>query len=55
VFTITAPGVSDVNLYVQSVTLNGAPLATPILHQSDFRAGGALTFVMGPNPSAWGR
>ena len=55
VFTITAPGVSDVNLYVQSVTLNGAPLATPILHQSDFRAGGSLTFVMGPNPSAWGR
>jgi len=54
-FTILAPGVSDTNLYVQSVTLNGAPLSSHTLHQSDFVAGGSLVFTMGPTPSAWGR
>jgi predicted alpha-1,2-mannosidase len=54
-FTIDAPGVSDTNLYVQSVTLNGAPLTTPELHHADLKAGGNLTFVMGPSPSAWGQ
>lgn len=55
VFTIDAPGVSDQNLYVQSVMLNGAPLTTPVLHQSDLHAGGSLVFVMGPTASSWGR
>lgn len=54
-FTIDAPGVSDVNLYVQSVTLNGAPLASPTLHTSDLTPGGSLRFVMGPTASGWGR
>jgi len=54
-FTIDAPGVSDTSFYVQSVMLNGAPLTTPMLHQSDFIAGGSLAFVMGNAPSAWGR
>jgi predicted alpha-1,2-mannosidase len=54
-FTIDAPGVSDTNLYVQSVTLNGAPLTSPTLHQRDFVAGGSLAFTMGPEPSAWGK
>jgi predicted alpha-1,2-mannosidase len=54
-FAIEAPGVSDTNLYVQSVTLNGAPLATPTIHQSDLKAGGSLVFAMGPSPSTWGR
>jgi predicted alpha-1,2-mannosidase len=54
-FTIDAPGVSDTNLYVQSATLNGAPLTTPELHHADLKAGGKLSFVMGPAPSTWGQ
>jgi predicted alpha-1,2-mannosidase len=54
-FAIDASGVSTSNVYVQGVTLNGAPLATPVLHQSDFKAGGSLAFVMGPTPSTWGQ
>jgi predicted alpha-1,2-mannosidase len=52
-FTVSAPTVSETNLYVQSVTLNGAPLATPYLHHADLMAGGSLVFVMGPSPSTW--
>ena len=54
-FTIDAPDASPANPYVQSVTLNGAPLATPVLHHADLRPGGNLTFQMGPAPSDWGR
>jgi predicted alpha-1,2-mannosidase len=53
--TIDAPDVSDANLYVQSVTLNGSPLSTPELKHSDLAAGGNLTFTMGPSPSSWGQ
>jgi predicted alpha-1,2-mannosidase len=54
-FTITAPGVSDTNLYVQSVTLNGAPLSVPMLHQADLTSGGSLAFTMAPTASTWGQ
>jgi predicted alpha-1,2-mannosidase len=54
-FTVDAPGVSDENLYVQSATLNGAPLTAPQLSHADLKAGGSLTFVMGPAPSTWGQ
>ncbi len=54
-FTVEAPEVSDVNIYVQSVELNGAPLAKAELHQADLKAGGKLSFVMGPAPSKWGQ
>jgi predicted alpha-1,2-mannosidase len=54
-FLVEAPGVSDTNLYVQSVALNGAPLTVPEIKHSDLVAGGKLSFVMGPAPSAWGR
>ncbi len=54
-FTIDAPEVSDTNIYVQSVKLNGAPLdKAEILHQ-DLVAGGSLEFTMGPMPSQWAR
>ncbi len=53
-FTIVADGVSDTNIYVQSVELNGAPLTAPVLHHADLVAGGKLSFVMGPSPSSWG-
>jgi len=42
------------NLYVQSATLNGQPLNTPIIHHSDILAGGTLNFRMGPYPTTWG-
>jgi predicted alpha-1,2-mannosidase len=54
-FTIEAPAVSATNVYVQSVMLNGKPLTTPIFHHSDFKPGGTLAFVMGPEPSSWGQ
>lgn len=54
-FTIEAPAVSAARPYVQSVTLNGKPLTTPIIHHADLQAGGSLAFVMGPAPSGWGR
>lgn len=53
-FTIEAKGVSAENLYVQSATLNGAPLERPRLHQADLKADGALVLVMGATPSTWG-
>ncbi len=54
-FTITAPAVSASNVYVQSVMLNGKALTTPIFHHADFKPGGTLAFVMGPEPSTWGQ
>jgi predicted alpha-1,2-mannosidase len=54
-FTVDAPGVSDTNIYVQSVELNGVPLTTPEIKHADLKAGGSLSFVMGPSPSMWGR
>jgi predicted alpha-1,2-mannosidase len=54
-FTMDAPSVSANNVYVQSVTLNGVPLASPVFHHGDIRPGGNLTFQMGPAPSGWGQ
>lgn len=51
---IRAPGVSDDNRYIQSVTLNGQPLTRWWLSQSEIEAGGELRFTMGPHPSHWG-
>lgn len=53
-FTMTATGLSAENLYVQSVQLNGRPLDQPFLRDADVRAGGTLTFTMGPKPGSWG-
>jgi len=54
-FTMTAPGASPDNVYVVGVTLNGAPLTTPIIHHADLKAGGTLVFQMGPIPTTWGQ
>lgn len=54
VFTIDATNVSDDHPYVQSVTLNGAPLDHVIIKHADFKPGGALVFTMGSGPSKWG-
>ncbi|WP_433216903.1 GH92 family glycosyl hydrolase [Dactylosporangium sp. CS-047395] len=53
-FTVSAPGVSDANRYIQSATLNGVPYTRNYLTHADLLAGGTLAFVMGPNPSSWG-
>ena len=53
-FTITGANTSAQNIYVQSATLNGQPLNTPMIHQSDIAAGSTLAYVMGPNPTIWG-
>jgi predicted alpha-1,2-mannosidase len=52
-FTLTAEHNSATNLYIQSATLNGKPLRTPVIRYDDIVAGGSLRFVMGPAPSRW--
>jgi predicted alpha-1,2-mannosidase len=54
-FTIEAQGVSETAIYVQSVTLDGKALTTPELRVGDLHPGGRLVFVMGAQPSTWGR
>ncbi len=54
VFTVTAENAGGANLYVQSATLDGVPLATPVIHHADIVAGKTLAFVMGPYPGSWG-
>ncbi|MEO5914801.1 MAG: GH92 family glycosyl hydrolase [Luteolibacter sp.] len=53
-FSVIAENSGGANIYVQSATLNGQPLDTPIIHHSDILAGSTLSFVMGPSPTAWG-
>jgi putative alpha-1,2-mannosidase len=50
-FTISAYNLSDSNGYVESVTLNGRPLARSYIRDEEIRGGGELHFVMGPTPN----
>jgi predicted alpha-1,2-mannosidase len=50
-FTVTAKNVSAQNIYIQSVMLNGKPLATPRISHEAIVGGGTLAFVMGPQPN----
>ena len=52
---VEAPGVSETNLYVQGVTLNGTPLTRAELSHEQIVKGGVLHFTMGDQPSLWGR
>lgn len=52
-FTITANNNSDTNRYIQSITLNGAPLQKGYIEHKDIAAGGELVFEMGPEPKLW--
>ena len=49
-FTIVAKNISDENIYVQSVSLNGKKITDWKLYHSDIMNGGTLTFVMGDTP-----
>lgn len=52
---IKADGVSDINKYIQSVSLNGKPFLTPWITHEDLVKGGDLVFVMGKKPNKkWG-
>jgi predicted alpha-1,2-mannosidase len=53
-FTMTAQNISDQNIYVQSVRINGKELSTPYLPYAEVKKGGKLEFIMGPQPSKWG-
>ena len=54
-FAMRAENLSDQNIYVQSVSVNGKNWNSPILPYSELRDGGSMVFVMGPQPNkAWG-
>ena len=51
---ITARGLSDKNIYVQSVRLNGRKYTKTYVDFDVLSAGATLEFQMGPRPSKWG-
>ena len=53
-FTMTAKNISDKNIYVQSVRLNGKTWDNPFLPYDKLKNGGTLDFIMGGQPSQWG-
>lgn len=53
-FTMTAENLSDRNIYVQSVQLNGKSWNSPFLPYKELKDGGKIEFTMGPQPSQWG-
>lgn len=50
-FVVVAENNSEENIYVQQATLDGAPLARPVLRHADIQRGGELRLRMGPTPS----
>ncbi len=53
-FTVIAHNNSPDNVYIQSATLNKKPLDRAWLRHSEIVAGGALEFILGPQPNkAW--
>lgn len=54
-FRMMADNLSEQNMYVQSVELNGKPWNSPFLPYSELKKGGSIVFEMGPQPNkAWG-
>lgn len=53
IFTVIGHNAGGKNIYVQSATLDGHPLATPFIHHADILAGATLEFTMGPEPRIW--
>jgi predicted alpha-1,2-mannosidase len=52
--TITAPGASEANRYIQRVKLDGSNLAKTWVRWSDVARGGTLAHTLGTRPSNWG-
>ena len=54
-FTMTAENISDQNIYVQSVRVNGKNWDSPFLPYRELKDGGSIAFSMGPQPNKeWG-
>ncbi len=54
-FTMTAENLSETNIYVQSVKVNGKNWDSPFLPWKEVTHGGKIAFTMGPQPSpTWG-
>lgn len=54
-FTMTAENISEQNIYVQSVRLNGKDWVSPFLPYEELKEGGTIAFSMGPQPNkGWG-
>ena len=54
-FTMTADRLSDQNIYLQSVRVNGKNWDSPFLPCRELQDGGTIEFVMGPQPNkGWG-
>jgi predicted alpha-1,2-mannosidase len=53
-FTIATNNLSDTNIYVEYVSLNGKALDQSFISHEDLMAGGTLEFKMTDNPALWG-
>lgn len=54
-FTVKAESLTDSNIYIQSVLLNGKEYNKSYIHYSDIMSGGELCFIMGSKPNkTWG-
>ena len=54
-FTMIAENLSDKNIYIQSVKLNGKAWTSPFLPYREMKDGGTIVFTMGPKPNKqWG-
>lgn len=53
-FRMTAENISNQNIYVQSVKLNGKNWDSPFLPWKELKNGGTIDFVMGATRSSWG-
>ncbi|WP_206785106.1 GH92 family glycosyl hydrolase [Amycolatopsis sp. MtRt-6] len=52
--TVSAPGASDANRYIQSVSLNGRDVRQTSLDWAALAHGGTLSHKLGSRPSSWG-
>ncbi len=52
--SMTAENLSEQNIYVQSVRVNGKEWKSPYLPFKEVKNGATIVFSMGPRPSAWG-
>ncbi|MGW5740745.1 GH92 family glycosyl hydrolase [Amycolatopsis sp. NPDC003861] len=52
--TVSAPGASDANRYIQSVSLNGRDVRKTSLDWASLAHGGTLSHKLGSKPSSWG-
>ncbi|MEV5715504.1 GH92 family glycosyl hydrolase [Amycolatopsis mediterranei] len=52
--TVSAPGASDANRYIQRVSLNGRDVRQTSLDWASLAHGGTLSHQLGSRPSSWG-